>query len=123
MHLYCNVTVSIAIYVHIVFIEPLLTYKVMFIFTITIFVLVIDFNICLTTFAMTSLFVKYAQHYLIIVELCNYPTLKVRGVMEHPIGHFITPLCGEAKHPRKPHKNGSYSTQKVFMKHLSFYSV
>ena len=26
--------------------------------------------------------------------------LKVRGAMEHPIGHFITPLYGEAKHPK-----------------------
>ena len=30
---------------------------------------------------------------------------KFRGVMELPIGHFITPLHGEAEHPKgAPHK-------------------
>ena len=42
--------------------------------------------------------------------LCIY--LKFRGVMEHPIGHFITPLHGEAKHPKEPHINDSYNTPK-----------
>ena len=32
--------------------------------------------------------------------------------MEHPIGHFITPLYGESKHPKGAPKNGSYSIPK-----------
>ena len=45
--------------------------------------------------------------------------------MEHPIGHFITPLCGEANDtPRESHKNGSYSIPKgvyetpLFLQHF-----
>ena len=43
--------------------------------------------------------------------------------MEHPIGHFVTPLYGESKHPKGAQKMAVIiAFQKVFMKHLCFYS-
>ena len=51
--------------------------------------------------------------------------LKLTGVMEHPsyIRNFITPLYGEAKHLQGSFtKTAVITPQKIFMKHLCFYS-
>ena len=55
---------------------------------------------------------------------CSFSAnLKLRGVMEHPMGNFITSLYGEAKHPQGSFtKTAVITPQKVFMKHLCFYS-
>ena len=83
----------------------------------------------LLPFLNSKLFLLTCAVLLMIVQMVirvNYCSvcLRVKGVMEHPIGHFITPLCGDVKHPK-----GNFtitvviSPQKVFMKPLCFYSV
>ena len=61
---------------------------------------IVHVQLCrLPFFARVDMFVQMVRK----VAFSIY--LKFRGVMEHSIGHFITPLHGEAKHPKgAPHK-------------------
>ena len=47
----------------------------------------------------------------------------VMGVMDHPIGHFITPLATYMVKQRSFTITAVITPQKMLMKHLCFYSV